>query len=100
MELRRLKYMSVLAEELHFGKRHPSRDISDADCCALLAFAAASWAKECVAQKHGSAPDIAGRGLANPIGSILSVAMMLRFSLGSPSQDSSGPLHAATGCDR
>ncbi len=31
---------------------------------------------------HGSAPDIAGRGIANPIGTILSVAMMLRHSLG------------------
>ena len=31
---------------------------------------------------HGTAPDIAGRGIANPIGSILSVAMMLRYSLG------------------
>ena len=29
---------------------------------------------------HGSAPDIAGRGLANPIGTILSAAMMLRLS--------------------
>lgn len=29
---------------------------------------------------HGSAPDIAGKGIANPIGAILSVAMMLRFS--------------------
>ena len=29
---------------------------------------------------HGSAPDIAGKGIANPIGTILSVAMMLRFS--------------------
>ena len=31
---------------------------------------------------HGTAPDIAGQGIANPIGSILSVAMMLRYSLG------------------
>ena len=31
---------------------------------------------------HGSAPDIAGKGLANPLGTILSAAMMLRFSLG------------------
>ncbi len=31
---------------------------------------------------HGSAPDIAGQGKANPIGSILSAAMLLRFSLG------------------
>jgi len=30
---------------------------------------------------HGSAPDIAGRGIANPIGAILSVAMLLRHSL-------------------
>ena len=29
---------------------------------------------------HGSAPDIAGKDIANPIGTILSVAMMLRFS--------------------
>jgi len=30
---------------------------------------------------HGSAPDIAGKGLANPLATILSAAMMLRFSL-------------------
>ncbi len=31
---------------------------------------------------HGSAPDIAGKGIANPAGMILSAAMMLRLSLG------------------
>ncbi|MBX9884790.1 MAG: 3-isopropylmalate dehydrogenase [Novosphingobium sp.] len=31
---------------------------------------------------HGSAPDIAGKGLANPIATILSLAMLLRHSLG------------------
>lgn len=31
---------------------------------------------------HGSAPDIAGKGIANPIGAILSAAMLLRHSLG------------------
>jgi 3-isopropylmalate dehydrogenase len=31
---------------------------------------------------HGSAPDIAGRGIANPCGAILSAAMLLRHSLG------------------
>lgn len=31
---------------------------------------------------HGSAPDIAGRGIANPVAAILSVAMLLRYSLG------------------
>ncbi len=33
---------------------------------------------------HGSAPDIAGKGLANPLATILSAAMMLRFSLNQP----------------
>lgn len=32
---------------------------------------------------HGSAPDIAGQDMANPLATILSVAMMLRYSLGS-----------------
>jgi 3-isopropylmalate dehydrogenase len=30
---------------------------------------------------HGSAPDIAGRGIANPLGTILSAALLLRYSL-------------------
>jgi len=33
---------------------------------------------------HGSAPDIAGHGIANPLAAILSVAMMLRYSLDNP----------------
>lgn len=33
---------------------------------------------------HGSAPDIAGQGKANPLATILSAAMMLRHSLGKP----------------
>ncbi len=33
---------------------------------------------------HGSAPDIAGQGIANPLATILSAAMMLRFSLNQP----------------
>ena len=35
---------------------------------------------------HGSAPDIAGKGVANPLATILSVAMMLRFSFGMNAQ--------------
>jgi 3-isopropylmalate dehydrogenase len=34
---------------------------------------------------HGSAPDIAGLGIANPLATILSVAMMFRYSLAAPS---------------
>ncbi len=33
---------------------------------------------------HGSAPDIAGQGVANPLATILSVAMMMRYSLQQP----------------
>ncbi|MCK5758097.1 MAG: 3-isopropylmalate dehydrogenase, partial [Clostridiales bacterium] len=33
---------------------------------------------------HGSAPDIAGKDIANPIATILSAAMMLRYSLNMP----------------
>ncbi|MFT5447226.1 MAG: 3-isopropylmalate dehydrogenase [Gammaproteobacteria bacterium] len=35
---------------------------------------------------HGAAPDIAGQDAANPLATILSVAMMLRYSLGEPEQ--------------
>jgi len=35
---------------------------------------------------HGSAPDIAGKGIANPLATILSAAMMLRFTLDQPAQ--------------
>ena len=44
---------------------------------------------------HGSAPDIAGRDLANPIGTILSGAMLLRWSLGRP--DVADAIEAAVG---
>ena len=35
---------------------------------------------------HGSAPDIAGKGVANPLGSILSTAMMLRMTMNRPEE--------------
>ena len=35
----------------------------------------------CIRDRHGSAPDIAGKGLANPIATILSFAMALKYSL-------------------
>jgi 3-isopropylmalate dehydrogenase len=38
---------------------------------------------------HGSAPDIAGQGIANPVGTILSAAMLLRHSLGLESEAAS-----------
>ncbi len=44
---------------------------------------------------HGSAPDIAGQGTANPLATILSVAMMLRYTLGMP--DEAACVEAAVG---
>ncbi len=44
---------------------------------------------------HGSAPDIAGKGIANPLATILSVAMMLRYSLGEP--EFAGRIETAVG---
>jgi 3-isopropylmalate dehydrogenase len=44
---------------------------------------------------HGSAPDIAGQDLANPIGTILSAAMLLRMSLGR--EDAASAIEAAVG---
>jgi 3-isopropylmalate dehydrogenase len=35
---------------------------------------------------HGSAPDIAGKNVANPLATIISVAMMLKYSLAEPAQ--------------
>jgi 3-isopropylmalate dehydrogenase len=42
---------------------------------------------------HGSAPDIAGQGIANPIATILSCALLLRYSLGL--EDEAGAVEAA-----
>lgn len=44
---------------------------------------------------HGSAPDIAGKGIANPLATILSAAMLLRYSLGRA--DAADAIEAAVG---
>ncbi|HEY4081541.1 MAG TPA: 3-isopropylmalate dehydrogenase [Burkholderiaceae bacterium] len=44
---------------------------------------------------HGSAPDIAGKGIANPLATILSAAMMLKFSLNQP--EAASKIEAAVG---
>ncbi len=46
---------------------------------------------------HGSAPDIAGKGIANPVGTILSAAMLLRHSLRLPAEAAAveAAVHAA-----
>ena len=46
------------------------------------------WHKQPKRLTHpsGSAPDISGKGIVNPVGTILSVAMMLRYSLNLPAE--------------
>ncbi len=49
----------------------------------MLASASLNDAKKGLYEpSHGSAPDIAGKGIANPLATILSAALMLRYSLG------------------
>jgi len=50
----------------------------------MLASAAIGGVVDLYEPVHGSAPDIAGRGIANPLGAIASVAMLLRYSAGLP----------------
>ena len=59
----------------------------------MLASATIGGAVELYEPVHGSAPDIAGQGIANPLGAIFSVAMMLRLSAGM--QDEAADLEAA-----
>jgi 3-isopropylmalate dehydrogenase len=49
---------------------------------------------------HGSAPDIAGKGIANPIGTILSAALLLRHSLGLTAEAAAVEHAVATALDQ
>jgi 3-isopropylmalate dehydrogenase len=55
----------------------------------MLASATIGGAVDLYEPVHGSAPDIAGRGIANPLGAIASVAMLLRHTahLGAEADD-------------
>lgn len=72
------------------------------DCAAMitgslgmLPSASLSWVSGASGRKglyepvHGSAPDIAGRGVANPVGAILSVGLMLEYSFDRPDLNAS-----------
>jgi 3-isopropylmalate dehydrogenase len=49
---------------------------------------------------HGSAPDIAGKGIANPVGTILSVALLLKHSLGLEAEAAAVEAAVATSIER
>jgi len=100
-EALRIDVPRSLATALHALARDPHRfdvlllpnlygDILS-DLCAglvgglgLIPGANIGWEYAVFEPVHGSAPDIAGQGIANPLGAILSIAMMLRLSLGRP----------------
>jgi 3-isopropylmalate dehydrogenase len=60
-----------------------SEDAEIAEIAEIVEPAPAKWPSRMGLYEpiHGSAPDIAGKGIANPIGAILSASMLLRHSL-------------------
>lgn len=73
----------VLADNL-FGDILSDQAAAVAGSLGVLPSATIGGAVDLYEPVHGSAPDIAGRGLANPIGAIASAAMLLRLSAGLP----------------
>ncbi len=81
--IRRPRDFDVLVTENMFGDILTDEASMLAGSLGLLPSASLGDGKRGVYEPiHGSAPDIAGKGIANPVGTILSVAMLLRHSLG------------------
>ncbi|UKZ55227.1 3-isopropylmalate dehydratase [Trichoderma virens] len=55
--------------------------LPSASLCGIPGSGSSSAVRSIYEPIHGSAPDISGKGIVNPIGTILSVAMMFRYSL-------------------
>ncbi|HKT74905.1 MAG TPA: 3-isopropylmalate dehydrogenase [Steroidobacteraceae bacterium] len=80
--IRRPRDFDVLVTENMFGDILTDEASMLAGSLGLLPSASLGAGKRGLYEPiHGSAPDIAGRGIANPCGTILSVAMLLRHSL-------------------
>lgn len=81
--LRRPRDFDVAVTENMFGDILTDEAAMLAGSLGLLPSASLGDGKRGVYEPiHGSAPDIAGKGIANPLGAILSVALLLRHSLG------------------
>ena len=81
--IRRPREFDVLVTENMFGDILTDEASMLAGSLGLLPSASLGEGRRGIYEPiHGSAPDIAGRGIANPTGAILSVAMLLRHSLG------------------
>jgi 3-isopropylmalate dehydrogenase len=81
--IRRPRDFDVLVTENMFGDILTDEASMLAGSLGLLPSASLGEGRRGIYEPiHGSAPDIAGRGIANPYGTILSVALLLRHSLG------------------
>ena len=78
--VQRPKDFDVILTENMFGDILSDQAGGVMGSLGLLASASIGGAVGLYEPVHGSAPDIAGKGIANPLGAILSVAMMLRHS--------------------
>src|SRR5512137_957927 len=84
------EHMLVDAAAMHLIRRPASFDVLLTDEASMIAGSLGLLPSASLGEGtnglyepiHGSAPDIAGRGIANPYGTIASVAMLLRHSLG------------------
>lgn len=84
----------ILTENL-FGDILSDEAAAITGSLGMLASATIGGAVDLYEPVHGSAPDIAGRSLANPLGAIASAAMLLRHSAGMPHE--AADLEAAIG---
>ena len=83
--IRRPRDFDVLVTENMFGDILTDEGAMLASSLGVLPSASIGDGKRGLYEPiHGSAPDIAGRDLANPLGAILSGALLLEFSLGQP----------------
>lgn len=73
-------YFDVILTENMFGDILSDQAGGVVGALGLLASASIGGPVGLYEPVHGSAPDIAGKGVANPLGAILSVAMMLRYT--------------------
>jgi 3-isopropylmalate dehydrogenase len=78
------KQFDVLLTENLFGDILSDEASVLAGSLGVLGSASLGGRKDLYEPVHGSAPDIAGRGVANPLGSLASIALMLRHTLGLP----------------
>ena len=80
--IRRPADFDVVVTENMFGDILSDEAAQIAGSLGMLASASLGDGTALYEPTHGSAPDIAGRGIANPLAQILSAEMMLRYSFG------------------